>query len=213
MAETENQNVETEETKPSTTAEVETGDVETSENQNETENAEETDNQKADKIVSKLQKRIGKEQAEKNDYKDQLKTALERITKLEKGEDPDKPEPTDEKDSEIAKLQAQIKRRDITDQARSVLTEGGINVPADVLNFIVSDDDKATLANVKAFIGYTQQVRDSARQEFLKGTTPRVTGQQIKTVSQTDFDAMTYAQRADLAQKDPQQFNKLTGGL
>lgn len=208
----ENQNVPEEEA-ATTPADVETDNLEDSENQDETENAEETDSQKADKVLAKLQKRIGKEQSKKNEYKDQLEKALTRIEKLEKGQNPDEPEPVDEKDSEIAKLQSQIKKRDITDQARSVLNESGISVPASILNLVVTDKVPSTLTNVKEILTYTQSIRDAARQEFLKGTTPSVTGKTIKAYTQKEFDRMSYQEKADLAKNNPDEFKKLTGGL
>lgn len=179
----ENQNVNANE--ETTTAESEQQEIETNEHQ-----TDESDDQKADKIVEKLQKRIDTTVAQKNEYKVKLDKALERIAKLEKGEDPEKPEPVDERDTEIAKLQAQIKRRDITDQARSVLAEGGINVPEDVLSFVVTDDNKDTLANVKSLITYIQSIREDVRQDFLKGTTPRVTGSSIKTMTKDEIMAI-----------------------
>jgi hypothetical protein len=187
--------------------------IENEENNNETvdttaaevENHQETDD-KADKIVEKLQKRIGEEQAKKNEYKDQLNDALTRIAKLEKGEDPDKPAPKDEKDERIAALEAQIKRRDITEQARDVLVSSGMNVPSDVLDRLVSDDNKATLANVKSFVTYIQLVREDARKELLAGTTPKdaPTGGTTKKLKD-----MSLAERSQLASEDMALYQQL----
>lgn len=176
--------------------------AENEENNNEsTENTDnaQSDDDKADRIVEKLQKRIGEEQAKKNEYKDQLNDALTRIAKLEKGEDPDKPAPKDEKDERIAALEAQIKRRDITEQARDVLVSSGMNVPSDVLDRLVSDDNKATLANVKSFVTYIQTVREDARKELLAGTTPKdaPTGGTTKKLKD-----MSLAERSQLASED-----------
>lgn len=188
--------------------------IENEENNNETvnataaevENHQETDD-KADKIVAKLQKRIGEEQAKKNEYKDQLDGALARITKLEKGQDPDEPELADERDERIAALEAQIKRQHMTDTARGVLAEGGIAVPDSVLDFVVDTDDKDTLLHVRSLLTYTQSVRDAARQELLAGKTPK--DQTSTAAPSKKFKDMSLAERNELAQKDMSLYEKL----
>ncbi|WP_204123123.1 capsid assembly scaffolding protein Gp46 family protein [Lacticaseibacillus mingshuiensis] len=171
---------------------------------------EQTDtDDKSAKILEKLQKRIGSEQAKKNDYKDQLDEALATIDKLKKGENPDEPAAKDEKDDKIAQLEAQIKRSNTTAQARKVLTDGGINVPDAVLEFVVSDDDEKTLDNVRALISYTQSIQSQVRDEFRKGATPSKTGKAIKPVTKEAFDKMTPMEQLTFGVKDPDLYNKL----
>ncbi|MES9544311.1 hypothetical protein, partial [Actinomadura sp. NPDC000600] len=105
----------------------------------------------SDKIVEKLQKRIGKEQAEKNETKTQLDQALARIEELEKGGKKSVKEKSDEekaaelqkaKDDEIASLKAQIKISIITSQADEVLKESGIALSAAELGLLVDFDEE-----------------------------------------------------------------------
>lgn len=173
----------------------------------------------ADEIVKKLQKRIGAEQSKKNSYKEQLDNALKEIEKLKSGKsvktlsDEDRAKKdVDEKDKEIAALKSQIARRQTLDDTDQVLRENGLVVPSDVLNFLVSDDADNTYSNVKAFIDYTETVKDSVRGEFKKGRTPRVSGTTAKAVSQKDFDGMTQKERVALFHADPELFKKLTTG-
>lgn len=171
----------------------------------------------ADEIVKKLQKRIGAEQSKKNSYKQQLEEALDKIKQLESGKsvktlsDEDKAKKdVDEKDKEIAALKSQIARRQTLDDTDQVLRENGLTVPSNVLNFLVSDNADNTYSNVKAFIDYTEMVKDSVREEFKKGRTPRVSGTTAKAVSQQDFDGMTQKERVALFHTDPELFRKLT---
>lgn len=171
----------------------------------------------ADEIVKKLQKRIGAEQSKKNSYKEQLDNALKEIEKLKSGKsvktlsDEDKAKKdVDEKDKEIAALKSQIARRQTLDDTDQVLRENGLVVPSNVLNFLVSDDADNTYSNVKAFIDYTETVKDSVREEFKKGRTPRVSGTTTKAVSQQDFDKMTQKERVALFHADPELFKKFT---
>lgn len=171
----------------------------------------------SDAVVKKLQKRIGAEQSKKNSYKEQLDNALKEIEKLKSGKsvktlsDEDKAKKdVDEKDKEIAALKSQIARRQTLDDTDQVLRENGLIVPSNVLNFLVSDDADNTYSNVKAFIDYTETIKDSVREEFKKGRTPRVSGTTTKAVSQKDFDGMTQKERVALFHADPELFKKFT---
>lgn len=141
-----------------------------------------------DKLVKKLQKRIGKEQNEKHSLQDQLDKANAKIKELQSGKsiknlsDEDKAKKTeDEKDKEIASLRAQITRRDNIKQTDEVFKDAGLAVGDDVLNMVVVDDDKQTYANVQALIKYTNQIQSGVKKELLKGSTPRNNGKPTMT--------------------------------
>lgn len=173
----------------------------------------------ADEIVKKLQKRIGAEQSKKNSYKQQLEEALDKIKQLESGKsvkelsDKDKArKDTDEKDKRIAELEAQIAHRKTLDETDQVLRDSGLSVPSDVLGFLVSDNADTTYANVKAFIDYTESVKDSVREEFRKGHTPRMSGKTVREVTQEQFMRMNQSERVKLYRDNPELFKKLTTG-
>lgn len=141
-----------------------------------------------DKLVKKLQKRIGKEQNEKHSLQDQLDKANAKIKELQSGKsiknlsDEDKAKKAeDEKDKEIASLRAQITRRDNIKQTDEVFKDAGLPVGDDVLNMVVVDDDKQTYANVQALIKYTNQIQSGVKKELLKGSTPRNNGKPTMT--------------------------------
>lgn len=139
-----------------------------------------TDN---DKIVEKLQKRIGKEQAEKNETKTQLEQALARIEELEKGGKKSVKEKSDEekaaelqkaKDDEIASLKAKIKISNITSQADEVLKESGIALSAAELGLLVDVDEEKTYSNVKTFLNLLDNQRSQWEKARNTGTTPKL---------------------------------------
>ena len=163
----------------------------------------------ADKIVEKLQKRIGKEQSEKNDFKDKYEAAMKQIEALQKGEDPNAEPDKPKEESEVEKLKKQIARRDMRDQARQVITEAGFSVPNSLLEALVVDDDQQTLANVKAVIEYTNSVQGAVRDEFRKGKTPREGGKAAKPITKEAFDKMTPTEQLSLGVKDPELYAKL----
>ncbi|WP_179226116.1 capsid assembly scaffolding protein Gp46 family protein [Limosilactobacillus reuteri] len=141
-----------------------------------------------DKLVKKLQKRIGKEQNEKHSLQEQLDKANAKIKELQSGKankDSLDIEATmskeSEKDKEIASLRAQIARRDNIKQTDEVFKEAGLTVSDDVLNMVVVDDEKQTYTNVQALIKYTNQIQSGVKKDLLKGSTPRTNGKPTMT--------------------------------
>lgn len=162
--------------------------VQTNDAQNKTENGTKPQEFDADKLVDKLQKRIGKEQASKNSYKDRLAKAEAKIKELQAGKsvkqmsDDDKTKQAeDEKDKTIKDLQAKLARQTSIAETDKVFKEAGLSVGDDVLNMVVTTNDKQTYANAKALIDYTNQVQETVRKSYLKGSTPKVTGQHVVT--------------------------------
>lgn len=146
----------------------------------------ETDEKELDseKVVEKLQKRLASKTAAEKETKTQLEQALARIEELENAGKKGVKELSDEekaakeqqeKDAEIAKLKAQIKIAESTQQADEVLKEAGLTVGKDVLALVVDEDDSKTLANVKALINYTQDQQKQWEVKRNTGTTPKKT--------------------------------------
>lgn len=149
-----------------------------------------------EKVIEKLQKRIGKEQADKNETKTQLEQALARIEELEKGgkksikEKSDEEKAADiqkEKDDEIAALKAQIKLSNITSEADEVLKESGIALKAEELALLIDVDEEKTYSNVKTFLGLLENQRVQWEKERNTGVTPK------KVPVQKEVDAFKQA--------------------
>nr|DAF82097.1 MAG TPA: Major head protein [Caudoviricetes sp.] len=145
-----------------------------------------------EKVIEKLQKRIGKEQADKNEMKNQLEQAMIRIEELEKGgkksikEKSDEEKAADlqkEKDDEIAALKAQIKLSNITSEADEVLKESGIALKSEELALLVDVDEEKTYSNVKTFLGLLENQRIQWEKERNTGVTPK------KVPEQQEVDA------------------------
>lgn len=196
----------------------ETGETGT-ETETETKENEEGQGVDSDKIVEKLQKRIGKEQSEKNDYAKQLAEAQKQLEEFKNGKSVHKLSENEkakkvaaEKDNQIKELETKLKLAESTQQTDAVFKEAGFNVGSDVLNMVVNTDDEKTYANAKALIDFANSIRTDTKQEFLKGKTPTASGKPVKTVSVDEFNKMTYLEKAELAKNNPENFRKLTGG-
>lgn len=146
----------------------------------------------SDKIVEKLKKRIGKEQASKHDLEKQLKDAQAEIERIKSGKsvkklsDEDKAKKaSDEKDAKIAELEAKLARNEAIKQTAEVFKESGLNVSDKVLDMVVANDDEKTYANVQTLIEFAQSIQSDTKKGMLKGHTPRQNGN--NKMSKTDI--------------------------
>lgn len=142
----------------------------------------------ADKIAKKLQKRISKEQEGKHQA---LKEVEELKAKLAKYESSDKSikelsdeekakQEEDAKDRRIKELEDRLARNEALKQTKQVFEESDIQVSDDVLDMVVANDNKKTVANVQAITNFIEKIKEDTRKELLAGKTPRTTGVKTK---------------------------------
>ena len=154
----------------------------------------------ADKIAKKLQKRISKEQESKHQA---LKEVEELKAKLAKYESNDKSikelsdeekakQEEDVKDRRIKELEDRLARNEALKQTKQVFEESDIQVSDDVLDMVVVNDNKKTVANVQAITNFIEKIKEDTRKELLAGKTPRTTGvknkmtkEQIRSIKDT----------------------------
>lgn len=108
---------------------------------------------------------------------------------------------------------AKLAKYEMADTARKMLADEGISVTGEDLDLITTADAETTQANVKQFVDFANRLKEATRKEYLAGNTPRDNGKATTTVTQDEFDAMTYDQRAKIQTENPQLFRKLTGGI
>lgn len=146
----------------------------------------------SDALLGKLKKRIGKEQSEKNQYKDENDRLKARIKELEGSTDKkksvkelsDDDKSRDElaaKDKRIQELQNQLDHNKAVKETMAVFQDSGFNPSDEIVEMVVTGDDEQTYANTKAILNLIADVQDKTKQGMLKGTTPRVNGQQSVT--------------------------------
>lgn len=142
----------------------------------------------ADKIAKKLQKRISKEQEGKHQA---LKEVEELKAKLAKYENNDKSikelsdeekakQEEDAKDRRIKELEDCLAHNEDLKQTKQVFEESGLSVPDEVLDMVVVNDNKKTVANVQAITNFIERIKEDTRRELLAGKTPRTTGVKTK---------------------------------
>lgn len=143
----------------------------------------------AEKIAKKLQKRISKEQESKHQALKEVEELKAKLAKYENNNDKSIKELSDEektkreedaKDRRIKELEERLARNEDLKQTKQVFEESGLSVPDEVLDMVVVNDNKKTVANVQAITNFIEKIKEDTRNELLAGRTPRVTGVQTK---------------------------------
>ncbi|WP_288638838.1 DUF4355 domain-containing protein [uncultured Lentilactobacillus sp.] len=170
--------------------------VETPKSQDPAPKAEEQPKDSAvDELTTKFQKRIDKLTASKNDFKDKYEAAAQQLEDLKSGKttikDLLKEKKTTnedkEKDQQIVELKAQLQRERDLQSTREAFHDDGLDVPNDVLNMVVSTNQQQTVNNIGAIKGFVNMIRDTAKKEALRGSTPRTNGKSAATMNKTDI--------------------------
>lgn len=106
--------------------------------------------------------------------------------------------------------EAKLARYEMRDTARQQLIDGGYKNPTDEdIDLIVTEKAETTKANGETFLKVVERIRQSVRDELLKGDTPQIKGTKIKVPTLDEFKKMSYAERVDLKIKNPQVYDKL----
>ena len=182
-----------EETKTNT--EVEPQNDQQTEPQEPTPKDDQKDQSAVDKLTSKFQKRIDKLTASNSDYKSKLEEAEKQLEDLKSGKvsvkdllkEQKSTKEDDEKDQRIAQLEAQLQREKDLQSTREAFSEDGLTIPDSVLNMVVSTNRQTTVDNIGAIKSFVNAIRDSAKKEALRGTTPRTNGKSATSLSKADI--------------------------
>lgn len=108
-----------------------------------------------------------------------------------------------------AKAKADLARYQMRDTARNQLIESGFNPTDADIDLIVTDKAETTQTNVKALLNMVDRIKESVRNDLLKGKTPKAGGAEVKTPDATQFKAMDYASRVALKQTNPELYKQL----
>ena len=73
----------------------------------------------------------------------------------------------------------------------------------------MTDKAESTQSNAQALLDMVERIKSSVRDDLLKGTTPKTSGSQVKTPSETQFEKMSYSQRLQLKNDSPELYEQL----
>lgn len=109
--------------------------------------------------------------------------------------------------------EAKLARLEMQAEARTMVSDLGVNLTDEDLALVVTTDADSTKANVGQLTDLIGRIQDSVKTEMLKGTTPKASGKSVTTTTADDFSKMSTSERVTFAQENPEEFKKITGGL
>lgn len=180
----------------------------------ETEAQPETDQQQTtektftqDEVDAMIQKRLSRALKDKQQEIDNAKSEAVKYAKMNKDE---------KQKHDLAKAQADAKqaredlaRYQLRDATRQQLVAGGYTPEDADIDMIVTGDAETTKNNTQAFLDMAERIRESTRNELLKGNTPKAGGTAVKAPDEGQFMKMTYQQRIELKNSNPELYEKL----
>lgn len=128
-----------------------------------------------DKLITEAKEQAANEALE-NYKKEQEKQAnLEKMSEKER-----LAKQLEELKEENKRLAANMKRNQMITQARSELAKDGLAVPDNVLDFIVTNDEKQTLSNMQSLKEWTDVLHKEWEAQYSKGLTPKVSAEPVQ---------------------------------
>lgn len=113
----------------------------------------------------------------------------------------------------IAELEAKINRSGLEKEASKMLSESGLVADDKILGFVVKDTAEATQEAVDRFSALVNDLADKKVGEMLKGKTPKKVEQTTSaSITQEQFNRMSYRAQLDLQKSDPELYEKLSKG-
>ncbi|SOB42746.1 DUF4355 domain-containing protein [Latilactobacillus sakei] len=112
----------------------------------------------------------------------------------------------EEAESKLARLEMQA-------EARTMVSDLGVNLTDEDLALVVTADADSTKANVGQLTDLISRIQDQVKTEMLKGTTPKASGQSTTVATADDFSKMSTSERVTFARENPDKFKEYTGGL
>jgi len=114
--------------------------------------------------------------------------------------------------AELTKIQSEKLRESLTNKAIKVATEK--KLPVDLIDYFVSDTEENTIKNIEKLEQVFQNRVESLVEERLKSSSSYVpaagNGDGDKGLTKEDFKKMTYKERIELNQNNPELYKQLS---
>ncbi|HFR3774534.1 TPA: DUF4355 domain-containing protein [Streptococcus suis] len=164
-----------------------------------------------EEVNALIEKRLAKQE---KSFNKRIQEKLDEAEKLRKMNAEQKAEYEAKKQADyIAELEAKINRSGLEKEASKILSEVGIAVDDNILGFVVKDTAEATQEAVDSFSALVNGLADKKVSEMLKGKTPKKVEQTTSaSITQEQFNRMSYRAQLDLQKSDPELYEKLSKG-
>ena len=176
---------------------------------------EDIDNMQKDwekKLQAETDRRVNqaleKKQAEFQQKLESEKSEAQRLASMSAEEK--KQEELSKKEKELAERESKIKRLELESQTKTEMATQGL--PVEFTSYVMADDAETIKANIGEFKTAWEQAIEKAVEDKLKGHTPKTaTKQSGLSITKEQFAKMTYAQKMDIYNADPELYKSLKG--
>jgi hypothetical protein len=112
--------------------------------------------------------------------------------------------------SQLAAMEAEKLRESLTNKAIKIANEK--KIPLDLIDFVVGNDEESTMKNIEKLEGILNGHIQAAIEDRLKSNSSYnpPTGGEGKALTKEDFAKMSYKERVELNQKDPELYKQLS---
>ena len=170
---------------------------------------QEVDNQEpeakyTDEDVNKIvSQKFAKWQREKDE-------AIEEAKKLEKMNKEQRDEHERQKlEEELAEYKRKDQFYSLSREATNMLHEHGITANDELLGMIVKDTAEDTQTAVNSFVTLFNTKVEEGVKQALSGKSPKVHAKNEKVISAEEFKNMTYPEKVQLKNDNPEMYNKI----
>lgn len=179
--------------------------TETKENSNPEEQQPQEKTFTQEEVDKMVQKRMARYDRDHQKEIDDAKSEAVKYAKMNKDE-------KQKHDLEKAQADAKQAREDLAryqlrDATRQAIIDGGYTPTDDDLDMIVAGDAETTKNNTQSFLAMVERIRNSVRDDLLKGSTPKGGGMPVK--KQKSLNDMSLMERVKLRKEDPKQYQDL----
>lgn len=115
----------------------------------------------------------------------------------------------EQKEAELTAKEREFTLRDNKIAAMKVLSER--EIPADLVEFIVHEDADTMMANINLLDKHIKAAVANQVKARLGGAAPKTGLNNNAELTTEQFNKMTYAQRVELSQNNPELYKKLSG--
>ena len=157
-----------------------------------------------------IDKKFAKWQKEKDEALKAKEDAIEEAKKLEKMNAEEKQEHERKKlEEELAEYKRKDQFYQLSKEASKMLSEHNIHADDELLSFVVKDDAEATQAAVNTFVTMFNDKVEEGVKQALSGKSPKVHARTEKVISAEEFKNMTYPEKVQLKNDNPEMYNKI----
>ena len=160
--------------------------------------------EEVDKMVEKRMARYDRA------HQKEVESAKTEATKLAKmNKDQKKDYELQQAQQKAQDAEAQLARYQLRDTVRKQLVDGGFTPEESDIDLVVTADAETTKQNGDALLEMVERIRNDERQKTLSGSTPKVSGTQVKAPDAHEFMKYSYDQRVKLKHDNPTLYSQL----